>query len=92
MRTCYFQLSRLSRLDLLVSASGGAFDYCYSKAMNRNRVVLVSDNYSESEARDLGVGYAGSVQEAVDDALADVGTNAQVGMLPVGGLTVPLME
>ncbi|MBM3241255.1 nickel-dependent lactate racemase [Candidatus Poribacteria bacterium] len=72
-----------------VSASGGAFDYCYSKAMNRNRVVLVSDNYSASEARDLGVGYANSVQEAVDNALADVGTDARVGVLPVGGLTVP---
>ncbi|HIE29551.1 TPA: nickel-dependent lactate racemase [Candidatus Poribacteria bacterium] len=73
-----------------VSASGGAFDYCYSKAMNRNRVVLVSDNYSESEARDLGVGYANSVQEAVDNALADIGAGAVVGILPVGGLTVPL--
>jgi len=72
-----------------VPASGGAFDYCYSKAMNRNRVVVVSDNYSESEARDLGVGYASSVQEAVDNALADMGKDAQVGVLPVGGLTVP---
>jgi len=73
-----------------VSASGGAFDYCYSKAMNRNRVVLVSDNYSESEAMDLGVGYANSVQKAVDNALAEIGTEAQVGVLPVGGLAVPL--
>jgi nickel-dependent lactate racemase len=75
-----------------VSASGGAFDYCYSKAMNRNRVVLVSDNYSESEAQDLGVGYASSVQEAVDSVLADFGSNGKVGVLPVGGLTVPLIE
>ncbi|MFQ6041054.1 MAG: nickel-dependent lactate racemase [Candidatus Poribacteria bacterium] len=73
-----------------VSASGGAFDYCYSKAMNRNRVVLVSDNYSESEARDLGVGYANSVQEAVDNGLTDFGADALVGVIPVGGLTVPL--
>jgi nickel-dependent lactate racemase len=75
-----------------VSASGGAFDYCYSRAMNRNRVVLVSDNYSESEARDLGVGYANSVQAAVDNALADVGADGRVGVLPVGGLTVPLVR
>ena len=76
-----------------VSASGGAFDYCYSKAMNRNRVVLVSDNYCESEARDLGIGYASSVQEAVDNALEDiVGTDALVGVLPAGGLIVPLVK
>jgi nickel-dependent lactate racemase len=75
-----------------VLASGGAFDYCYSKAMNRNRVVLVSDNYSESEARDLGVGYVGSVQEAVGNSLADIGAQKRVGVLPVGGLTVPLVE
>lgn len=75
-----------------VSASGGAFDYCYSKAMSRNQTVLVSDNYSETEARDLGVGYACSVQEAVDNALADMGASAGVGVLPVAGLTVPLVE
>jgi len=56
----------------------------------RNRVVLVSDSYSESEARELGVGYADSVQEAVDNALTDVESGAGVGVLPVGGLTVPL--
>jgi nickel-dependent lactate racemase len=75
-----------------VSASGGAFDYCYAKAMNRNQVVLVSDNYSESEAHDLGLSYAGSVQEAVDNALANIGSDGKVSVLPVGGLTVPLVE
>ena len=29
---------------------------------------------------------------SVEDPLVDVGANAQVGVLPVGGLTVPLME
>ncbi len=74
-----------------VSASGGAFDYVCSKVMSRNAVVLVSDNYSEPAARDLGVGYAASVQEAVDGALAEMGADAQLGVLPVGGLTVPQM-
>ncbi len=72
-----------------VSASGGAFDYCYARALNRNRIVLVSENYSESEARDLGVGYASSVQEAADNALAEMGPDARLGVLPVAGLTVP---
>jgi nickel-dependent lactate racemase len=60
--------------------------------MNRNQVVLVSDNYSASEAHDLGLSYAGSVQEAVNNALANIGSDGKVGVLPVGGLTVPLIE
>jgi len=73
-----------------VQASGGAFDYCYAKVIARNRVILVSDSYSESEAGELGVGYADSVKEAVDNALTDLESGAGVGVLPVGGLTVPL--
>jgi len=73
-----------------VDASGGAFDYCYAKVVNRNRVVLVSDNYSQREAEELGVGYAASVQEALDDAVRSHGPGAKVTVLPTGGLTVPL--
>ncbi len=73
-----------------VDASGGAFDYCYAKVVSRNKVVLVSDNFSRREAEELGVGYAGSVQEAVDDAKRSEGGGAKVTVLPTGGLTVPL--
>jgi nickel-dependent lactate racemase len=73
-----------------ISASGGAFNFCFAKAMRTSRVVLVSDSYSESEARDLGVGYSGSVQEAVDSALDEAGKGARVSVLAVAGLTVPL--
>ena len=73
-----------------VGASGGTFDYCYSKAVSRNKIVLVSDNYSEDEASDLGVGHSPSIQKAVDRTLAELGKEAKIGVLPVGGLTVPL--
>ncbi len=96
-REAFRRLAAMAPAELMVlirkgevQASGGAFDYCYSKVIARNRVVLVSDNYSEPEARELGVGYARSPQEALDNALADMGPDARVGVLPVGGLTVPL--
>ncbi len=78
--------------DGKVSASGGAFDYCYARATHGRRVVLVSDNFSASEAEELGVGYAVSVQDAVDSALSEMPPDASVGVLPVGGLTVPLLS
>ena len=72
-----------------VSASEGVCRHCYAKVMKKYRIVLVSDNYSESEARELGVGYANSVQEGVDNSLVEIGKDARVGVLSVGGLAVP---
>jgi nickel-dependent lactate racemase len=83
------ELMRLIRTGQ-VSASGGAFNYAYSKAMNRSRVVLVSDRYTSAEAADLGVGYASSVQEALDSALSEAGAAALVGVMPAAGLAVPI--
>ncbi len=82
-------MERIGRRE--ISASGGAFSFCYAKAISRSRIVLVSDNFSESEARDLGVGYSSSVQEAVDNTLAELGADASVSVLSVAGLTVPLL-
>ncbi len=72
-----------------VSASSGVCRHSYAKAIRKARIVLVSDNFSESEAQDLGIGYAKSVQEGVDNSLAEIGKEAQVGVLSVGGLAVP---
>jgi nickel-dependent lactate racemase len=84
------ELMRLMR-EGKVAASGGAFDYCYAKSVRDKRVILVSDTFSPAEARDLGVGHAGSVQEALDGSLAEIAPDALVGVLPVGGLTVPVL-
>lgn len=73
-----------------VDASGGAFDHAYSKAVSRYRVVLVSDSYSREEAEQLGVGYGGTLQQAVDTALASAGDGAKASVMPLGGLTVPV--
>jgi len=84
------ELVRLMR-EGKVAASGGAFDYCYAKSVRDKRVILVSDSFSASEARDLGVGHAETVQEALDGSLADMTPDALVGVLPVGGLSVPVL-
>lgn len=73
-----------------ISASGGAFMYVYAKTVSRYRVALVSDNYSRSEAEDLGLGYGATLQEAVDDALSSAGPAARVSVMPSGGMAVPV--
>jgi nickel-dependent lactate racemase len=73
-----------------VSASGGAFDYAYVRSVREKEVILVSDSFSASEAADLGVGHADSVQQAVDRCLGGMSAEARLGVLPVGGLTVPV--
>ena len=75
-----------------VSASGGAFDYAYARGVQDRQVVLVSDSFSASEAADLGVRHSESVQKAVDDCLAGMTSDARVGVLPTGGLTVPVLD
>jgi hypothetical protein len=55
-------------------------------------VALVADNHSRSEAEDLGLGYAATVQEAVDGALASAGAGARASVMPSGGLAVPAFQ
>jgi len=73
-----------------VEASSGAFDYCYAKVLKRNRIILVSDNFTRREALELGVGYASSIGEALKEALAFHGEEARVTVAPLGGMTVVL--
>jgi nickel-dependent lactate racemase len=74
----------------VVEASAGAFDYCYSKVLKRNRIILVSDNFSRKEAVELGLNYASSVEEALKDALNFHGEDAKVTVAPLGGMIIVL--
>jgi nickel-dependent lactate racemase len=75
-----------------ISASGGAFMYVYAKTISQYQVALVADNHSRSEAEDLGLGYAATVQDAVDSALARAGASARASVMPSGGLAVPAFQ
>jgi len=75
-----------------VDASDGAFDYCYSKVLSKCQVILISDSYSKTEAKEIGVDYSDSLQEAIDKEISKIGDHAKVAVLPVGGLTVPIKE
>lgn len=75
-----------------VEASGGAFDYCYAKVLRRNEVVLVSDSFDRAQATELGVGYAPSIEEGLEEAFKKHGKDATVTVLPMGGMTVPLSQ
>ena len=68
------------------------FDWHTCKVLHRNKVVLVSDKISRSEAEEFGFNYEESVQEALDEALRKEGGSARVTVLPVGGLTVPVYD
>jgi nickel-dependent lactate racemase len=75
-----------------VEASGGAFDYCYAKILRRNEVVLVSDSFTRHEAEELGVGYASTIEEGLEEAFKKHGRDATVTVIPQGGMAVPLSQ
>jgi len=72
-----------------IPASGGVFDWCTSKVVHRNRVVLVSDMISEKEAEEFGFYYGESIQKVLDEELRK-NKDAKVTVIPVGGLAVPI--
>lgn len=74
-----------------IPASSGVFDWSTSRVVHRNRVILVSDRISRNEALEFGFDYAESVQRALDKTF-DATKDAKVTVLPVGGLTVPIIE
>ncbi|MEM3713435.1 MAG: nickel-dependent lactate racemase [Nitrososphaeria archaeon] len=74
----------------LIEASSGAFDYCYSKVLKRNRIILVSDNYTKKEALELGLDYATSIEKALEKAFTYHGENAMVTVAPLGGMLTVL--
>lgn len=74
-----------------VPASGGVFDWCTSKVVHRNRVVLVSDMISENEATEFGFRYGESIQNVLDEEL-EKNRDAKVTVIPVGGLAVRIHD
>lgn len=74
----------------LIEASSGAFDYCYSKVLKRNRIILVSDSYNKKEALELGLDYATSIEKALEKAFTYHGENAMVTVTPLGGMLTVL--
>ncbi|MGB9727747.1 MAG: nickel-dependent lactate racemase [Nitrososphaeria archaeon] len=96
-RLAFRELAYIEPEDLIkqiregvVEASAGAFDYCYSKVLKRNRIILVSDNYSREEAVELGLNYASSIEEALNDAFNFHGEDARVTVAPLGGMMIVL--
>jgi len=71
--------------------SGGVFDWCTSRVVHRNKVVLISDLISGQEAREWGFDHGDSIQRALDEAIKVAGGDAKVTVIPVGGLTVPII-
>lgn len=74
-----------------VPASGGVFDLCTSKVVQRNKVILVSDAINHQEAEEFGFGYGSSIQEVLDEELGK-NRDAKIRVVPVGGMAVPIYD
>ena len=72
-----------------IHASGGVFDWCTSKVMHRNKVVLVSDLVPKRETEEFGFYYGESIQKVLDGELRE-NKDAKVTVIPLGGLAVPI--
>jgi nickel-dependent lactate racemase len=71
-----------------IPASRGVFDWCTSKVIHRNKVVLVSDMIPEKAAEEFGFCHGESIQRVLDEELGE-SKDAKVTVIPVGGLAVP---
>ncbi len=56
----------------------------------RTRVLLVSEEAGQAQAARLGLGYAASLQEAIDRTAKDL-PRATVNILPSGGVVLPII-
>lgn len=61
------------------------------RTLNKAKVYMVSDGLSDEEIRAIGYIPAGSVQEALDAELA-AKPGASVGILPQGGISLPILK
>ena len=61
------------------------------RTLKRAKVYMVSDGLTDEEIRNIGYIPAGSVQEALDAALAEK-PDATVGILPQGGISLPILK
>ena len=61
------------------------------RTLKRAKVYMVSDGLTDEEIKNIGYIPAGSVQEALDAALAEK-PDATVGILPQGGISLPILK
>lgn len=61
------------------------------RTLKRAKVYMVSEGLTEDEIKHIGYTPAHSVQEALDDALAEK-PGATVGILPQGGISLPILK
>jgi len=56
----------------------------------RCRIIVVTEGMTAAELRDVHLQHAATVQQAVDEALRDY-RRADIGVLPYGGLVLPVL-
>lgn len=55
------------------------------------RIVVVAEGMTPAELHEVHLEYAGHAQPALEDALAEHGPNAVVGVMPYGALVLPVL-
>lgn len=61
------------------------------RTLKRAKVYMVSDGLTKDEIKNIGYIPASSIQEALDDALAEK-PDAALGILPQGGVSLPILK
>lgn len=84
-------LALIEKGDITDTVSG-ALALAWAKVREHSPVSLVSDGISDEEARALGFTPFGSVEDAVEEAVSSLGSDATISVLTKAPDMLPVME
>lgn len=87
------EIRALTRDDTMPPEEGVVL-YTFSWLLHKLKckMVVVTDGMSQEELRDVHMGHASTLQQAMDEALKEHGPQARVTVLPYAGKIIPKFE
>ncbi|HBW34369.1 nickel-dependent lactate racemase [Desulfosporosinus sp. BICA1-9] len=87
------EIRALTRDDTMPPEEGVVL-YTFSWLLHKLncKMVVVTDGMTQEELRDVHMGHASTLQQAIDEALKDHGPQARVTVLPYAGKVIPKFE
>ncbi|GAB6154295.1 nickel-dependent lactate racemase [Desulfosporosinus burensis] len=87
------EIRALTRDDTMPPEEGVVL-YAFSWLLHKLKckMVVVTDGMTQEELRDVHMGHASTLQQAMDAALKDHGPQARVTVLPYAGKVIPKFE
>lgn len=66
--------------------------YKLLQAQQRSDMMIVTEGIPAEKADQLNLSWTSSIEEAIDRAFKKCGKKAKVGVLPLGGMSLPYLK